>query len=384
MKVKIQGFLGTNHSWSIVQQNIARGLLANGHDVHLQSTNGYDKFPKDLEPYKRRVLEKEYDMQLSYTAMKNFHAYLSNGQKNRFGIWNFESTVLPKGFAKYHKFADKMLPSSEFAKSVFVRNGVPDDKLVVIPHGINVEEYSTDDVYQLQTDKKIKILANIAQPHVRKNLPGLFESYGMAFDKNDDVCLVAKVSVKNFDNNHQKSFKNKRAQKRAQPKDKNDIQYFDVDFWKIYKSFKNKFPNHAEVEIITDFLPTMAPLYNATNIVYSMTHAECFWLPGLEALATDNLVIAPRYGGQLDFLNDENSLLVEGKIVRAPRNMQYWVPSPYAEMFEPSLDDAADKLKQAVSQYDVLMKDFRPKMKEQTDRLTWKNVARMILDLCDE
>ncbi len=394
MKVCLQQFLGTNHSWAIVGQNIARALIAKGHDVHLLSTNGYEYFPPDLEPYKRDILDSNYDMQISYTAMINFPNYLSHGSKNRFGIWNYESTVLPQGFAKYYTFTDKFLPSSEFAKSVFVRNGVPENRIVVVPHGINVEEYSSAEVYPLNTKKKRRILANIAQPHVRKNLPGLFDAYGKAFTKDDDVCLVAKVSVKKVEPKiqvQQKPHRSLRAARRQQEHnavetkpDKKDRQMsFDVDFWKIYNEFERKFPQHGEVEIITDFLPTMTPLYNATQIVFSMTHAECFWLPGLEALATDNLVVAPRHGGQLDFLNDDNSLLVDGKIVRAPRTMQYWSTSPYAEMFAPDIDDAAAKLKLAVNNYDELKNKFKPGMVAQTDRLTWGNVVNQIVELCE-
>ena len=45
-------------------------------------------------------LERNYDMQLSYTALKNFGQYFIRGSKNRFGIWNYETTVLPKAFGK--------------------------------------------------------------------------------------------------------------------------------------------------------------------------------------------------------------------------------------------------------------------------------------------
>lgn len=359
MKICWEGFLGTNHSWSICGQNISRALIKKGHEVHLRSTNGYDHFPKDLKPFVKNTLDNNYDMQLSYTAMRNFHKYLSHGTKNRFAIWNFETTVLPVGFAKYYKFTDKMIPSSAFSKKIFVDNGVPDEHVVVVPHGINTEEYSSKEVHSLKTKKTYKILANIAQPHIRKNIDGLLESFGRAFTKADDVCLVIKVSIP--------------------AKTKNS---FDVDFWDIYNKFCKKYPKRAEVEIITNFLDSMVPLYNACNIVFSTTHAECFWLPGLEGMATNNLIIAPNWGGQLEYMNKNNSLLIEGKEIRAPRKMQYWSPSPYAKTFDPDIDDAAAKLKLAVNNYESLMKEFKPGIDEQLKRLTWDNVADQILGLC--
>jgi glycosyltransferase involved in cell wall biosynthesis len=392
MKVCLNQFLGTNHSWSIVGQNIARGLLQLGHDVHLKSTNGYEHFPKDLEVYVRENLDKDYDMQISYTALKNFPYHLSHGKKNRFGIWNYETTILPTGFAKFHKFADKVCPSSAFAGKVFTDNAIPKDKVVVIPHGINVDEYKNPDIYNLNTDKKVKILANIAQPHIRKNIAGMLEAYGRAFTKDDDVCLVCKVSVKTIPKKEKPKFvKNRRAanilNKKAKQSKKNPqekIQAFNVDFWKLFNNFKNKYPKHAEVEIITDFLPSMTSLYNAVDSVFTTTHAECFWLPGLEGMATDNIIVAPNWGGQLEYMNDDNSILIGGKEIRAPKEMQYWTSSPYAAMFEPDLDEAAEKLQMVYKNKDQLIEKFRPGMKEQLDKLTWVNVAKSFTDLCVE
>ena len=391
MKIKIHQFLSGNHSWSIVGQNIARALINQNHEVHLKSTNGMEHFPEDLKPYIKEKLDNSYDMCLSYTAMKNFPNLLQNGDK-KYGVWNYESTILPSGFAKYYKFTDQMLPSSSFAKKVFQDNGVPETHLTVVPHGINVGEYSSKEVYPTKSQKKRKILANIAQPHIRKNIGGLFESFGRAFTKDDDVCLACKVHVKKIQRDtlrvrhHRAARKlNNKRQAADQKKDRKDqVMAFDVDFWKHYNEFIKKFPNHAEVEIITEFLPSMVPLYNACDIVYSVTHAECFWLPGLEGMATGNMIIAPNWGGQLEYMNKDNSLLIEGKEGRAPREMQYWTQSPYAATFIPDLDDAAAKLHQAVNNYDELMTKFKPGMQAQLTRLTWDNVASQIVSMVND
>ena len=109
MKICWYGFLGKSHSWSIVGQNICRQLKKHGHEVDMFSTNGLEYFPKDLKENLKGFVEeqhgltygqlnskidvcldKTYDMQLSYTALKNFPYYFKRGNKNRFGIWNYE------------------------------------------------------------------------------------------------------------------------------------------------------------------------------------------------------------------------------------------------------------------------------------------------------
>jgi glycosyltransferase involved in cell wall biosynthesis len=377
MKICWFGYLGKNHSWSIVAQNLSRQFIAMGHDVDLFSTNGMDHFPEDLKPYLKGVidenksvtaenydelvgskLESQYDMQMSYTALRNFCNYFLRGDKNRFGIWNYETTVLPTAFAKYSLCVDKVLPSSNFSKKIFTDNGMPESHQVVVPHGIYLDRFASLGKYPLKTTKKYKILANIAQPHLRKNIPGLLRAFGKAFTKADDVCLVLKVSRKS-----------------PQPG-------FDVPFAEIFSNWQKEYPKHAEVEIIDKFIVDIEPLYNACDVVYTMAHAECFWMPGLEGFAANKIVVAPRYGGQLDYMNDENSILIDGKEIRADNRMQYWEPSPYAKVFGPDVDQAAAKLKDLIANYDDYLKKFSPKMQEMAHKFTWENAAKQIIGLC--
>lgn len=360
MKIKIQQFLGANHSWSVVGQNIARSLLKKGHEVHLNSTNGYEYFPADLTHLIKTDLDKNYDMQISYTAMINFPRFLSHGSKNRFGIWNYEFTVLPnkpQPFNKFYTFTDKFLPSSNFSKEIFLKNNIPENHMELVPHGVDLDHWNNLEPLKLSTNKKIKILANIAQPHIRKNLPGLLDAYGLAFNKSDDVCLVLKVV------------------------DKPPSTSFEVSFSEIYKDFNKKYTNHAECEVIKSFIPEIGRLYKSTDIVFTMSNSECFYFPGLEALATNNINVCPRYGGQLDYLNDDNALLINGKDVRAPIPAQYWNGSPYSSMFEPSISEAVDKLRLAVSNVNDLKNKFSKNSQEILKKYTWDKVTDKIISL---
>lgn len=377
MKICWFGYLGKSHSWSIVAQNLSRELAGMGHKIDLFSTNGTDHFPEDLKPYLKGViednntitpanfidlignkLEKNYDMQLSYTALRNFCNYFVRGDKNRFGIWNYETTKLPTAFTKYSNCVDKVLPSSNFSKKIFTDNGMSSDHQVVIPHGIHLDRFKNLGKYPLKTSKKYKILVNIAQPHLRKNIPGLLRTYGKAFTKQDDVCLILKVSRKSPQAGH------------------------DIPFNDIFNNWKQEFRNHAEVELIDKFINDIEPLYNSCDVVWTMAHAECFWMPGLEGFAANKIVIAPRYGGQLDYMNDNNSILIDGKEIRADYRMQYWEPSPYAAVFDPDINQCAQKLKDVISNYDDYLKKFSPKMKEILPEYTWTKAAQKILDLC--
>jgi glycosyltransferase involved in cell wall biosynthesis len=224
MKVKIQQFLfGKNHSWSIVGKSIGRELLKIGHDVDFVSTDGVkDQFVPDcIRPHIRPAPVGTYDLQLSYTAMKNFQPYLTNGSKNRFGIYNYDGSVLPPHWAKCYNHTDKILPSSEYAKQVFIDAKVPESHLIVVPHGIDIGDFDIPEekIYKLKTKKTVKILNVCGQVHRRKNLAGILEAYGKAFTKDDDVCLVLKVADKPPTTQFEISFrKNGRRKTQLAPK----------------------------------------------------------------------------------------------------------------------------------------------------------------------
>lgn len=359
MKVRIRQFLRQNHSWSIVGWNIARCLIKLGHDVHLMPTDLDKKnhLPDDLNSYIHQI--NNPDVAISYTAMHNFSEYL-NGGKHKFGIWCYEfNNGLPQMMAKHHVFCDKLLPPSKFARDVLVNGKIPFDKIVVVPHGIHLEDYENKNKYPLKTNKKFKLLVNIAQPHLRKNIPGIFEAFGRAFTSKDDVCLVMKVI----------------------PKREGPTQPFDVDFYALYNEFKNKYKNHAEIELLTEFIPDLIPLYNACDALFTMSHGEAFYMPGLEMLAAGKINIAPKHGGQLDYLNKNNSLLIDGKVVRADRRMMYWEANPKAEMFQPNVDYAAELLQNAYKNNDKLLNDFLPSINETREQFTWMNATTQILRL---
>lgn len=371
MKILIRQFLGKNHSWSVCGWGIAKSLINNGHDVHLFSTDGIAHLPNELKsnlvgyveeniPGKvyGRLPDSNYDCQISYTAMKNFPIYLANGSKNRFGIWCYEwigKNILPTGFAKNYKHCDKILAPSNFAKQIFIESGVPETTVDVVPHGIG-EEYTQNSTIKIPTTKSFKILANIAQNHKRKNLVGLLEAYGRAFSSKDDVCLILKA------------------------KEKSVHMAFEVSLNDCLRKFKQKYKNHAEIKILSDFIPDISALYRSVDATITMAHCEGFYFPGLESVVSGKVAIAPNWGGQLDFLNESNAILIDGKEERADPASMYWEAKSNAIWFKPSVDDAIEKLRFAQKNYTTINSNLEKSKQLIYDKYNWGNVTNQILE----
>lgn len=370
MKICWHGFLAKNHSWSHTAQSITRELIKKEHSVDLFSTNGCQYFPEDLnknlvgytEEGSNKIIGKQlsndYDLAISYTAFINFPNYLSRG-KTKFGIWLFEwagKNVLPTGFAKNYKYCDYILAPSTFGKQVFMDSGIPESSIKVISHGIG-DEYKNNDTVKLPTNKSFKILSNIAQNHIRKNIPGLLEAYGKAFTNKDDVCLILKAKSK----------------KVTAP--------FEVSLEKCLADFYKKFPNHAEIKMMSDFIPDISSLYRSIDVLFSIPYCEGFFYPGLEAIASGKTVIAPNWGGQTDFLNESNALLVSGKETRADPKSMYWESKNNAIWFEPSIDDAVDKLKFAYKNFTSLNEKVEKLRPSVLQNYSWNNITDQIIKL---
>lgn len=372
MKVLIRQFLGKNHSWSVCGWGIARGLLQTGHEVDLFSTDGIQHLPEDLksslvgytEENKTEVFgrapDSSYGAQISYTCMKNFSHLLRSGTQNRLGIWVWEwsgRNSLPTGFAKHYKSCDYLCVPSQFGKQVFMDSGIPEQVLKVIPHGIDVASYQKTSTIPLPTTKKFRLLANIAQNHRRKNIPGLLEAYGKAFTKKDDVCLILKA------------------------KDKPVAMAFEVSLKDCLNHFYQQFPDHAEIKVFSEYVDDISDLYRSVDATFTMSHCEGFYFPALESRATGKLSIAPKWGGQMDLLDDTNALLVEGKETRADPRSMYWENKP-SIWFQPSIDDAVEKLRYAYQNYEKLNADIDKQRPNVYATYDWKNIASQFASLC--
>jgi len=387
---------GTNHSWAFVAQALARAMKQSGHSVFIKSTNGLEHFPEDLKPLllpgyhshpslpevaflgekgitnslsdipscdirESPDQNRPYDLELAYTILYQIPRRFYAESACRMVIWNFESSIMPPGWQMYHRGVDYILPSSQYSSDIFLQNGVPASKLVVVPHGVYREMFHPGiPPFKLHTQKRIKFLHN-AIPHHRKLHERVIGAYLDAFTGDDDVCLVLKTKF-------------------LQPsKDKP----FEVDVREILERKLKGCPNPPEIEVITSFVPDIGSLYTACDAVVSMSSCEGYCLPLLEALACGSVVIAPRHGGQLDFLDDRNALLVDTGEMKAPLSMQYWTHAPEAVVGDPSERHCAELMRRVYADPAGEKARVAEAARVTTERFTWEAAAKQIVDLAE-
>lgn len=365
--IRTLSMLGTSHSWAITMRSLLDGFIKNGHHCYLNSINGYEMVPEEWGPFLRRDIEAP-DIDFCYTAPINFVNRFKNKSKLKMAIYNYETSILPAKWKDAYKYLDFVLPSSEFSKQVFVNNGWPEEKCVVVPHGICPEDFKNNAKETLVNDKPFRFL-NVSIPHYRKNIPLLIEAYYDAFYGNQDVCLVIKTSLRS---------------RGWRPK-----YLFECDVEHQLKLIQQRYISQGkkdlpQIEFFESHVKSMVPLYNSCQVLVSASSAEGFGLPLLEGLAANMLVIAPNATGQIDFLNKKNSLLVDVKEQLADGRYQYWSVSKGATTYFPIKEHLSEQMLNAYENYQEHQENFKLERQRVLEKFTWENASKQIIRIADD
>ena len=359
LDIRTKTMFGTTHSWAITMRSLFEEFCNNDHNIYIESTNG-DSFVSD-EMKKRFMPCESPDIDICYTLPRNFPFRFKDSSKLKLAIYNYESSILPELWRDKIKHVDYALPSSSFSKEIFVKNGWPEDKCIVVPHGVKSHMFSGERIRgDLKNNKKFRFL-NISIPHFRKNISSLVDAYYSSFSDRDDVCLVIKTSLKSPNPNHP----------------------FECDVTKEILKVQKTHSGRAlpQIEIVEKKYDDMSLLYRSCDCLVSASSSEGFGLPFLEGLAAGMVVIAPECSGQLDFLNNKNSLLVSVTDGPASKRYQYWSSSDGAKTFFPNKISLSEQMINAYSNHKGLLSSFDSEIKTTLSKFTWSNAADRILEL---
>lgn len=205
---------------------------------------------------------------------------------------------------------DEIWVPSNWVRDCYIKSGVPGDKVVVVPNGVDTDRFRPDGPkYPLPTAKTFKFLF-LGGTLGRKGIDLLIDAYRGAFTAKDDVCLVIKGSGKghvyvNF------RIEDYLAEVRQNP-DAPEILYLDED--------------------LTD--DDIAALYRSVDALAHPYRGEGFAMPIAEAMASGLPVIVSDYGACLDFCDRDTAFMIPATEVGIqfdwlpPGSVGYWWGEP--------------------------------------------------------
>ena len=310
---------------------IKESLELVGYEVHSYVANNY---VKSSEEYKNNTYNlSEYKNNGTYIcnifclpAFDMIGLFFEYGdvlfeQTYNIGIWQWELVNFPKEAELAIKLVDKVLSISEYS-SQSIKNTFPSQEVNTIPLPCK-----DPGILDITNSKNIKdnfkfYFAFDRNSFIdRKNPLAIIESFQRAFKNNNEVELILKV-----------------------------IGDINSQIWNetIRKSFVDK-----RIIIIDKSLTRNEydNLLNDIDCVVSLHRAEGFGRVLAEALLMEKPVIATGFSGNIDFMNSDNSYLVNGTIIPVFEHEYLFYKNN--KWFEPNIDHASELMLEVYNNYDT-------------------------------
>jgi len=244
---------------------------------------------------------------------------------------------------------------SQFNKETFHKSGVHLEKIRVIPEAIDTEYWQMSDsipIFKVNSsfvkDDAIVFLS-VFKWESRKGPEILLSSFMNEFSNSDNVCLLLKLDFSLSDSSSIKIVDG------VPISHESNAQFLQFIFKSIALE-KKRTKNPKLVLERHQYLPCIIPfssymeyedmrsLFARADIYISTSKGEGWGLPTIQAMSMGKLVIAPKFGGSTEYMNAQNSLLID---------IDYMEPSSqlYGSVAVPDILHTRKLLRQSFKQY---------------------------------
>jgi len=304
---------------------------------------------RELEKMQQRRLDLERSVLYQCAPAPDFDTQLD--VRLRIGRTAFETDTLPRGWDRKCNAMDEVWVPSHFNRESFIRGGVDAHRLRVMPEGLDTRRFRPGLTPLPLPERRGFNFLSIFDWIDRKGPDVLLRAFCHAFHKDDDVALILKVH----------KFDAPGA----------DLEEFLVHY--LERELHLRLDRIPTIVLLRGLLPAsdMPRLYASADAFVLASRGEGWGRPYMEAAASQLPVLATRWSGQLDFLHDANSFLIDIEgVVPAPitSDREVYMFQGWAE---PSWEHLAHLLRQVVGDRPAALaraRQARRDMVEQWDR----------------
>ncbi len=365
--VLFQGLVYGGSGYAEEAWMIALGLANHGIPTQLAPVGLHEDAGEILPSGARRSLSRlEHErVDLANSVLyQTMMAYLWNLDvyaRFRIGRTMFETDRIPDGWAERCNAMDEVWLPSEFNRDTFASAGVDPHKIRVVHAGLDAQAFRPGlQPLDIPHRRGFSFLS-VFDLQARKGTDLLLKAYLREFKPDEDVTLVLKISQNTG------MLLDAEAQ----------LTYF------IEKEVGLTLEKSPPVILLKGFLSqaNMASLYAATDAFVLPTHGEGYGRPFLEALACELPVIATRWSGQLDFLNDENSYLIDIEgLVPASTDVESFAGHLWAE---PSVEHLRQLMREVYAHREEARQRARRGRQQMLEHWDWSvALPRWINEFC--
>ena len=353
----IEGPFDSSYSLAILNRNYALAMDKLGQNVLLFSTEGPGDFEPDpifldQNPLVDRLYQKSINSNDSvFICTRNLYPPRVkdvDGVINLLHAYGWEESEFPYIWVdEFNTYLQGITVMSKLVKKILIDNGVK------IP--INVSGLGLDHIDKIEAEyitnielKEYKIL-HVSSCFDRKGIDTLLKAYGEAFSINDNVTLI----IKSFPNPHNKVYQ-------------------------VLEELRGNNHLFPHVVIILDQYndAQLKGLYLQSNLLVAPSRGEGFGLPIGEAMRLGIPVITTGWGGQLDFVNNTNSWLIDYKFT--PSESHFGLDQSF--WADPCVNHLCELILEVFNSSDIAIKSKTSAGRKITSSFTWEGVAKKNID----
>lgn len=301
----------------------------------------YENYPNKFEHNVNLILEET-----------NHHYFYDNyiGPKIAYNVW--ESTKQPEQFFNKLKEYDQIWVPSQWQAQCTIEQGIPADKVKVVPEGVDVHTFNTSEpefIPEEYQDNRFKFVL-FGRWDYRKSTKEIIETFLNTFDKDEPVDLV--ISVDNpFSGDGFKSTEER-------------LKHYGLEDSRI------KIKHFPSREDYISYLKT-------GHVFLSCARAEGWNLPLIEAMACGTPSIYSECSGQMEFAEGKGipvKIKGEKPALDADYNHFNTVVGNY---YEPDFEDLARVMRNAFENYTDYKKRAIEEAKKIHQEFNWEKVAEI-------
>ena len=274
----------------------------------------------------------------------------------------FETDSVPQGWLLPMRGMDEVWVPSKHNRDAYINNGLSKKKVTVIPHGVDVARYNPS-IKPLEYARGGFNIGSIFDWTERKNPVALIRAYYNAFKSTDDVTLTIRTFWR---------FPIERTR-----------EYIQSEINRIKSTFQGR-TDFPKIQLWFDTMDDaiMPNFYRSFDCFVLPTRGEGFGLPLLEAMACGVPTIGPAWGGNIEFMNNQNSLLVSGRVIPINDHQFLRLQPQYSgqRWFDADENHLCESIKWVYKNRDEAKKLADKGVSDVQSMFTWEIAANRILN----
>ena len=346
-----------------------KALIDYGHDVTINQVSfeaarpDLGDFYSYLNPNLNRSID--YEFNIIHLTPEQYPTHFQYGKIN-VGLTVWETTRIPQLWVESCNRMDAIIVPCEWNVEVFRNSGVT-VPIYCVPHVVCfdgkeiVPEFTVDGV-----PNDVFKFYSIFQFVERKDPVSLLKAYWHAFSEKDKVALILKTYRSDYSQSEkQVVIDTIRRIKASMPMPETQ--------------------GYASVYLVTDMLSVdeIIGLHKYGDCFVNLNRSEGFGLPEAEAIVLGKPVIVTGFGGVLEFLNDENSLLVNYTLT--PVSGMPHIPWYTGDQLWAQADvlDAAKKMRYIYDNRNII-DTLTSKKGDVANKLSYHGIAKLFTNVLED